>query len=207
MDAIDELLEAFRSESANGSRNRRVFLLGALSAVTAVVAHRATLGDVDTTAWQGEKSPDWAGGSAVLVFLAPVVVYLGVRTRESILRYALSALLVPVVVLSIGLFYADNRRWQLDAREVFARYTTRLPSGRLHGVYVPYQTGSYVAVCAAEGPQDSDHAPNDRQFCIDVAGDDRQTVVGGYHYNADDGAEYGFVSHDFYDCFGETVRC
>jgi hypothetical protein len=79
MDTIDELLEALRSDNPNGRRNRRLLLISVASMATALVIHHLTLGDVDTMAWQTGESPDWAGGSLLLVLLAPVVVYLAVR--------------------------------------------------------------------------------------------------------------------------------
>lgn len=205
MDAIDEVLDVFRSENAQGQRNRRVLVLGVAAAGAAFLAHRLTMGDLDTAALTRSDDAHWLGASVLLPFVAPFVVYLAVRRRQSVVRYALAALAVPLLSLGIGLQHSDERRWQREARATFDRYTQRFPQGRPHDVYLINQTNHYLTACAAEGPQ----GRSSRQFCIEVLVNDAGTdnVEGGFRFDQNDGAEYGFVSHVFYDCFGDTITC
>jgi len=203
VDTIDVLLEALRSENPNGRRNRWLLIVGAISALLALFIHYLTLGDATTRAWQKPDAPDWAGGSTLLFILAPVAVYLAVRTRQAAWRWALGATVVPLAVLGVGLLYANDRRWQLDARQVFMAYTRRFPAGRLHDVYILNQVEHYVTVCAQEGPEDPNHPTVDKRFCaeINLSRPKDDQVEGGYRYH------YKSPPLEPYDCFGQTTRC
>jgi hypothetical protein len=207
VDALDETLDLFRSDYEYGRRNRLVVGVGTASACAAWIAHHATLGDVQTAAWNGADTPDWVGGSSLLPLLAPFVVYFAVRKRASLFRFAIAALVVPLLSLGVGLQNADNRDSQLDARAVFARYTQRFPSGRLHDVEVFDQNGKYSTVCASEGRDDPNKAPDDKRFCLEInlrlPG---REVAGGYRYFADSGADPG-APEDVFDCFGDAIAC
>ncbi len=207
MGLLDETLDAFRSAHPNGRRNLRVAGLGLLAAALAWIAHRVTLGDVRTQAWQAVDSPDWAGGSALLFLLAHLAVLVAVRKRESPIRYAVGTLVIPAASLGVGVFYADERRWQLEARDVFAAYTHRFPEDRLTRVYVTNQTERYMTVCANDGPDDPSSAPDDLRFCVEIVVGDRrrQKVQGGYRFYADEYSEY---EPRRFSCFGDPIaRC
>ena len=126
--------------------------MGAISALLALFIHYLTLG-MSRRALPEPDAPDWAGGSTLLFILAPVAVYLAVRTRQAAWRWVLGATIGPSACSGVGLLYANDRRWQLDARQVFTAYTQRFPAGRLHDVYVLNQVERYVTVCAQEEVQ------------------------------------------------------
>jgi hypothetical protein len=94
------------------------------------------------------------------------------------------------------LLSANNRHWQLQARDVFATYTHRFPAGRLHDVYILDQVHGYVTVCAAEGSQVG------RGFCTEINFGQRtgRQVEGGFHYK-------NFDMTNPFDCFGDTTLC
>jgi hypothetical protein len=196
VDAIDELLDSFRTENRHGRRNRRLLVIATASAAGALLIHHLTLGGVETTAWQGTDSPDWAGGSILLFLLAPFAVYLAVRRRESVPRWLIGAVVIPAAALAVGLLSANNRHWQQQARGVFAAYTHRFPPGLLHEVHVRDQVGQYVTVCAAKGRSQIDG------FCAEInlsLPEDHQ-VEGGFRYRSED-------LTDPFDCFGDTIAC
>ncbi len=143
--------------------------------------------------------------------MAPLAAYAAVRKRESVPRWLLGALVIPAVALAIGLLSADSRHWQLQARTVFAAYTHRLPSGRLHDVYAISQVGRYVTICAKEGRDNPDKAPDDKRFCteINLSQPKGHQVEGGYRYYADviDSSLPEGAPPDPFDCFGDAIAC
>jgi hypothetical protein len=139
----------------------RLLVAAAVSAAAARTVYEVTLGDVNTAAWRFDGI-DLASASVLLFLLAPPTVYLAVRRRESVLRYAIGMLAVPLLALQIGLAPENtkNRRWQLEARETFAAHTQRFAPGRLHDRFVAEQLFNTVVVCAKDRTKD----PNARKW-------------------------------------------
>ncbi|MCA1706083.1 MAG: hypothetical protein LC808_23615 [Actinobacteria bacterium] len=152
---------AFRGDIPRVPRIRRVIVAGVVSAVAAGIVHEITLGDVEPEAWRFDGI-GWASVAVLLPLLAPLCGYLATRGRESVPRYAMGVLPIPVLVLGIGLANADNRRWQLDARETFAAHTQRFPE-RLHGTFVPEQLYRDVVVCARDS-----RVPENGVYCLQI---------------------------------------
>lgn len=112
----------------NRHRVVRLLVAAAVSAAVTRTVYEVTLGDVDTAAWRFDGI-DLVSASVLLFLLAPPTVYLAVRTRESVPRYAVGMLVVPLLALWIGLAPENtkNRRWQLEARDLCCPHATFRP--------------------------------------------------------------------------------
>ncbi len=86
---------------------------------------------------------------------------------------------------------------------MFARYTHRFPTGRLHAVAIRSQYQSVIDICAQEGPDPNPNRDFDEQlFCLDMVLNRPKgnEVFGGWRQRADAaGPEDGG-----FDCFGDV---
>ena len=133
------LLELLRQRAPDGRRNRRLLPVRPWARRRSRCSSTIwTLGDVSTGAWTSPGAADWTGlsGRCCSCWRRSRCTWPCARARLGGGGCSAPSL-IPAVALGVGLLNADNRHWQLQARTVFAAYTHRFPSGRLHGVYVP----------------------------------------------------------------------
>jgi hypothetical protein len=181
---------------------RAAFVLGAISVVVSAVIWAIFIQPIDSAALQGLNDPDYIGGTILLIPLAAGAVAFG-HYLGRWWALGLSALAAPLILAGFALAYHDELGWQREARDVFDRYTHRFPEDELGEGRIMEQTGSYITMCADQ------RSRRPTAFCVEMIMrfDPGEEVVGGFRYHPDETEEYGFVSAQPFDCFGDTIKC
>jgi hypothetical protein len=196
VDAIDGVLDTFRSENPDGKRNRSILVASFVSMLAARTIWKAYVSDVDTGALTFGEPDNWNLADLIWPVAWIPVLALGVW-RSHLLAIVGGALIAPLAVAAVAYGLQDERRWQHEARDVFARYTHRFPAGRLHDVDIKTQFQSVIDACAVDG-----HSAEPVAFCLQMVLDNPkgQQVVGGWRQLLlSGGPGDGAV-----DCFGEA---
>ena len=134
----------------------------------------------------------------MLLAAAPLFVWLLARTRPSVLRLTVGALIAPIIMAVAAVWIADMRHTQAEAQAVYDRYTARMHTvltaqPRFHAVAGSDPTR--VTICQ---PRAARNVPSEFCAVIETRLPRGHQVHGGYEYDSRYGDDVGLTR-----CFGD----
>jgi hypothetical protein len=119
-----------------------VVLIVIASTAAAFVIWLTWTSPLDSMAVQGDDSPDWFGGSALVALLGPAAVLAVAAKKRRISLVLAAGLVAPAVAAAVALAAHADLEHQREARHVFTAYTHRFPDGQLKHLDIRQRTVS-----------------------------------------------------------------
>jgi len=175
----------------------RVGVGSAMSLIAAFVVWFVAFSPIENVAFDNWNS--WLTFTDILWLGAPLGVVVMTRRSVKTWRIVAGALIVPILVGSASVFVHRDLEYQHEARAVYARYVSEIPSGAFVGdVIIESQYRSVIRACRQRVGRG--HL---RRLCLEMILRDAtrgREIIGGYEYDPRRGTPPA------YRCFGDLGK-